>query len=148
MKDKIENLLKKTLPVNCKIIVDQRENFFGGEYIKIAFACNGHNINGINGQYIQVVSLCLELDKMDLHIQVFGGNGGGRIYLKPDLNHPKEKYLAMVGVKIPFRKPKAEEKFVLNAIEKFAQNWIKALKDNIERLKYKEYVNYNELLNI
>lgn len=58
----------------------------------------------------------------------------------------KEKYLAMQSIKIPFRQPKKEEKAILKAVEKFAINWLQALKDNQDKLTHQNLVNYQELL--
>jgi hypothetical protein len=109
-------------------------------------AASNYEINRVSGQYPQYVSLMLDLSDMDLHTQVFGGNGGDRIYLIPDKNDPKEKYLAMAGRRIPFRKPKPNEKNVLDAIRRFAQNYRNTLVENRDRLMYQDVVNYDEVL--
>ena len=49
----------------------------------------------------------------------------------------------MASYKIPFRKPKQEEKFVMKAIKVFAERWLQALKDNKERLFYQDKVDYD-----
>lgn len=147
IKTSIEEILSKNLPDLAFRRVWISKNHFGnGLFIGIQIAASGYDINGVSNQKCQMVSLRLGLDDMELAIQVFGGCGGGRIDLIPDKNKPEEKYLASVGCKIPFRKPKAELKFVLLAIEKFANNWLIALDENFDRLKYKEYVDYKELL--
>lgn len=145
MINKIKDLLIKTLPENTHIIVRERKNCFGGNYIMIGFAASNHLINGVEFQYPQFVSLSMYYD-FTLDVQVYGGSGGNRIDRKPNMNDPKEKYLAMKGVKIPFRRPKPNEKAVLGTIEKFAQNWIKALKENKENLCYQDIVNYDDFL--
>jgi len=146
LKFKIEKILDRVLP-NFHKEVFVRKNFIGGgEFIGIIMSASNYEVNRVKGQYPQDVSLMLDVNDMDLHVQVFGGNGGNRIYLVPDKNDPNEKYLAMASVKIPFRTPKKEEKFVLQAIEKFAQNYKQALKENKDRLFYKEYVDYDKLI--
>jgi hypothetical protein len=147
MENKIKEILANTLPSNTFIFVERTKAFFGGEGIKIGFAASDTNINDVRGQLPQLVSLYLDLANLKLHVQGYGGSGGNRIYRKVDPNNHKEKYYAMVGIKIPFRKPKAEEKFVLKALEKFAQKWVEAIKENKEVLMYQDLVNYNELLN-
>lgn len=147
MESKVLDLLKKTLPSKTNIIVQKRKNCFGGFYIKIMFAASEIEINRVSGQFPQVVSLSLDLDTLELGPQIFGGNGGQFIYRKPNLNDPREKYLAMKSVKIPFKKPKKEEKFILSAIERFGLNWVKTLKENKDELKYQEIVNYDDFLN-
>lgn len=146
MESKIKEILAATLPEGTYIHVSKRKNFFGGDYIRIGFAASDIDINRVDGQKPQLVSLSLELDAMELETQVFGGNGGNRIYLIPNKEHPKEKYLAMASVKIPFRKPQKNEKAVLSAIERFAEKWVIALKENRNRLFYQDLINYDTLL--
>jgi hypothetical protein len=146
LKSKIEKILDKVLLGFYKNVFVRKNYFDKGESIGIIMAASNYEINRVKGQYPQDVSLMLNVEEMDLNVQVFGGNGGNRIYLVPDKNDAKEKYLAMAGVKIPFRTPKKEEKFVLQAIEKFAENYKKALKENKDRLMYKEYVDYDTLI--
>ncbi len=151
MKTKVENLLKSVLPSKAVIIVKERKQLFAPsedyKYIHIAFATSSHEIHNVSGQLPEIVSLYLDLVTMELHPQSFGGNGGQLIYLKPDKNNPKERYLAMASVKIPFRKPQPNEKAVLNAIEKFAKNWVAAIKENKDRIFHSDIVNYDEFLN-
>jgi hypothetical protein len=146
MENKILNILKETLPELTHIIVNKRKSCFGGEYLQIGFSASDHQINMVKYQYPQLVTLDLNLETLELHPQVFGGNGGQHIYRKPDMLKPNEGYLAMKAIKIPFRKPKNEEKFVLSAIEKFAKNWVKILRENKDKLMYHQYVDYNKLL--
>jgi hypothetical protein len=145
MKQKILNILTNTLPVNTFISVKNGTRFYdNGEQLKIGFAISDYNINNVSGQKIQLVSLLLDLTDMELRPQVFGGSGGQYIHRKPNLNDSKEKYLAIKRIKIPFRKPKSDEKFILLAIERFAQNWLKALKENRDELMYSELVDYDD----
>ena len=144
MKNKIEELLKAKLPNTFNIMVCEWKGF-GGNYIKVAFSPNTHQVNNVKGQFPQMVSLNLDVDTMELSPQSFGCNGGKIIYREVNKDHPKERYLAMKGIKVPFRMPKKEEKFVLRAIEKFADNYIKTLKDNFEMLRYKDVVDYGFL---
>lgn len=151
MKTKVENLLKSVLPSKAVIIVKERKQLFApsDDYkcLHIAFATSSHLINNVAGQMPEIVSLYLDLVTLELHPQNFGGNGGQLIYLKPNKNDPREKYLAMTGLKIPFRKPQPNEKAVLNAIEKFAKNWVNAIKENKDRIFHDDIVNYDEFLN-
>jgi hypothetical protein len=122
IKTKIETILKSELP-GFITLVKQQKHYLGGEYyLAIYIYTSEENINGVLGQKPNLCSLALEND-LELRVQVFGGNGGNRIYTKPDRNNPKEKYLAMAPQKVNFRAPKKEEKTVLNAIKKFAQNY-------------------------
>ena len=147
MKEKIEAILNEALPECAYRYVSECTRTFGPPYIRIEFAAKNYNINGVSGQMPQLVSLVLDINTMELNPQIFGGNGGQSIYRKPNLEVKEEKYLAMKSVKIPFKRPKPEEKFILSAIKRFAENWLQTLKDNREVLKYAEYVDYNELLN-
>ena len=147
IEQKINEILEKNLPKKAHKIVSEYRKVFGGKGLKIAFAASDYEINQVRNQFPQAVSLSLDLDNMELEIQVFGGMGGNRVYCEPDLNNPKEKYLAMAGRKVAFRRPKKEEKFVLRAIEKFAQNWVKVLKENKDVLTHQKEIDYNALLN-
>lgn len=127
--------------------VNQRKNCFGGEYLQIWVACSDININGVDGQKPQIVSLMLDLNTLELNPQVFNCCGGQNIYRKPNMEDPKEKHLAMKSVKITFRKPTPTVEKVKVCILKFIDNYITALKENKEVLKYQDIVNYDELLN-
>jgi len=144
METKIYELLKKVLPSKTNIKVSTHQTFYRTKYVKIMFAVSNIEINRVSEQYPQVVSLVLDLDTMELKPQIFGCMGGQTIYRKPNQNDPKEKYLAMKSVKIPFRTPKKEEKNVLECIERFGKNWVQTLKDNRTELMYQNIVNYDE----
>lgn len=146
MVEQIQEILDRVLPASFLKIAEQGKGVFGGNYIKIGMAVSEETINKVRGQHIQLCTLNLDLDNMELDTQIFGGNGGGRIYRKPDPNHPKEKFYAMVGIKIPFRKPKKTEEAVLKAVERFAERYLQALKDNKDVLMYDNRVNYDEIL--
>jgi hypothetical protein len=145
MKEKIEAILKRILP-KAFTFVEERV-FLDEKSLIIGMAASNHKINGVAWQYPQFCALMLHFKDMDLHTQHVGGSGGGKIYRKPDMNNPKEKFYAMKGVKIPFRKPQPTEEAVLKAVERFAQRWIEALKENREVLMYQNIVDYDELLN-
>jgi len=146
MQEKILAILDEVLPEKCFRQVWNRKTFYSTPQIGIAMSVSSHDINNVRGQKIQLVSLILDLNDMELKPQSFGGSGGQRIYVKPNLNDPKEKFLAMKSVKIPFRKPKGEEKFILDAVKRFAENWLTALRENREILMYQELVNYDEII--
>lgn len=135
IKTKIEEILKNELP-GFITLVKQQKHYLGGEnYLAIFIYTSEENINNVPGQKPNICSLCLEND-LELRVQVFGGNGGNRIYTKPNRNDPKEKYLAMAGQKVNFRTPKKEEKTVLNAIKKFAQNYKATIELHKENLTH------------
>lgn len=145
IKQQIEEVLNRTLPhkVYRNVWVGK---FMDTQYVGIVIAASDYEINRVRGQFPQDVSLCLD-ENLELYPQAFGGNGGQSIYCIPDRNNPKEKYLAMASRRVPFRKPKKEIRFVLGAVERFAQNWVATLKENKSILMYQDYVNYDELLN-
>ena len=132
MKEQITALIKSIAP-NCHLEIVDRAGF-GGDYTRITIAASNYEINRVKGQYPACVSLCLSAG--GLTSQIFGGMGGDCIYRLPDKNDPKEKYLALSRVKIPFRKVKNESKFVLPAIERFVTAWKKAIQENIARAPY------------
>ena len=129
IQEQIQELFDKKLShTGFKYAVTFVQNSFGGDYLKMWIACSENNIHGITGQLPQVVSLMLNLSTRELHPQIFGGNGGQCIVRMPNLNDPSEKYLAMKSVKVPFRTPKKEDPKILNAIEKFIDNYINVSK--------------------
>ena len=146
IKVKIEQILDKVVPSFYKGVSIHKNIFDTGNNIRIFIAASDYKINGVSGQLPQVVSLSLDLSDMDLHPQVFGGNGGQRVEREPNMNDPKEKYLAMKSVKVPFRTPQPNEKAVLDAIKRFAENYKKTLADNREVLLYQDVVDYDKLL--
>lgn len=147
MKQEITDLLTSLLSSKGFVFgVSEHKNVFSGNYLKIWVACSEININDVSGQKPQLISLNLDIEPLELTVQIFGGNGGQNIYRKPNLNHPEEQYLAMKGIKIPFRKPAPNKESVLKAIEKFVKCYIEKLKENKEVLEYKNIVNYDILL--
>lgn len=140
MKTSIKAILTKELPSTFNIVVQEYNNW-GEDYIKILFSPNTYQINNVKGQFPQAVSLCLNLKTLELMPQVFGGMGGQDIYIKPE----KGINLVMQSVKVPFRKPTKSEPTVLNAVRRFAQNYMKILQENKETLKYSEFVDYSFL---
>jgi len=143
---KINAILQKEVP-NFFHSVTKTKSYFGNEeQIAIKIAASDYEINNVRGQYPQLVSLLLNVDTMELNVQVFGGNGGQRIYRDINPNDPKEKFYAMIGIKVPFRTPQKNEKAVLSAIQKFVQNYKQTLRDNIQTLRYKNVVDYETLL--
>ena len=142
----IKDILKAKLGDKFVYNVSKQTNFFGGDYIQIWMACSMIDINEVRGQKPQVVSLSLDIETLELAPQVFAGNGGQRIYRKPNLEDPSEKYLAMKGVKVPFRKPQPTKEKVKESIAKFADNYIKTLRENKATLKYQDIVDYDSIL--
>jgi hypothetical protein len=120
----------------------------GGNFLAIKIACSSYEINRVEGQRINVVSLRLNLQTLELNPQVFGGNGGQSIYRDIDANNPLEKYLAMKSVKVPFRKPQNNLPSIYKAIQKFCVNYKETLTNNIALLRHKDIVDYNQLLQI
>ena len=147
LKSKIDAIIKKTLPNFWFEVKENKQWLGGGTYLAIKIAACNHLINGVADQRVQAVSLSLYLPDMELKTQVFGGCGGGCIHRKPNINDPKEKYLAMKSVKIPFRTPKKEEGAVLRCIEKFCENYKQTLIDNKDVLCHPELCDYNLVLN-
>ena len=114
-------------------------------YLKIWIACSTHEINRVQGQLPQVVSLHLS-HELELSHQVFGGNGGRWIYRRPNMDSPREKYLAMASEKVPFRTPEKNEDAVLRAIGRFINNYKRILIENKAELMYQDIVDYDSLL--
>lgn len=123
-----------------------RYRILGETLVAIQIGASAHEINNVSGQRPQIVSLAFDPVKYEIYPQVFGGEGGDRIFRKPNLHDPKEKYLAMKSIKIPFRKPKNEASRCLEALRKFCRNYKKVLLENIDSLEYANIVDYKSLL--
>lgn len=144
IKRQIRAKLEKILPSDTVIDLQISKQFFSdGNNLDIVFYPKASTINNVRGQYPQKVSLCLNLKTLELEPQMYGGSGGRTIDIKP----PEGSYLAIKQIKIPFRRPKYEVSKVLNAVQKFGERWLQALKDNKENLMYKDLVDYDKFLN-
>lgn len=138
MKTKIEEILSRELP---KFHTRTSQNRgFGGDFIGIDISCSNKNINQVAGQNPQRVSLLFYLDEL----RFFAVHTS--IYRKINPEEPKERFLAMQNIKVPFRQPLRNEKAVLAAIERFCKAYKKAIEENIDVLMYQDIVNYKELL--
>ena len=134
----VEKGLKKILPsaVHDTILVEH----YNSAFIRIQWAASNYKINGVRGQYPLVASLNIYKADGTLGSSAFGGNGGRRLYFRilPEDN----SHYALHGVNIPFRKPRKNEKAMMKAILKFADNWVKIVKANKDRLPHEDSVNY------
>lgn len=137
--EKVHEVLQKVVP-EFIFAATERTAFEGSKYLKIWIAARG-----INGNEVQPVSLSLNLISLELKPQGYAGNGGQCIYREPNKTDPKEQYLAMKSVKIPFRSPACNEKDVLAAIQRFAANYKKTLIENKDVLKGRELLNFDSL---
>jgi hypothetical protein len=135
--EKVNAILQKALP---GFYTEVREyKGMSDTYLKIAMAVPPK---------AQMVSLSLNLNDLVLQPQGYGGNGGQAIYREPNREDPNEKYLAMKGVRVAFRRPDCNEKAVLAAIERFALNYKKTLIENLKVLCSRDSVNYEAVLNV
>jgi hypothetical protein len=146
-KDQVETLVKKNVPEKAFVRIREGRWPLGNkDYIHIAIAANDHQIHGVTGQFPQLVQLTLTTETNELETVNWGGMGERNIRLIPNKEDPKEKFLAMASHTLTFRRPKPVDKSVLKAIESFARRWTQALKDNRDRLKYQDIVDYDSLL--
>lgn len=136
---KIEEAIRKEVPSTTVVEVRRHDGFIPNLQIKLYVP--GPTINDVPGQFIQRVLLVLDLEDMELRAAI------QRITRKVNPNHPQEKNLAQVGVKIPFRKPAQEEEAVIRACARFAKRWVEALKENVDVLMYQDLVDYKQFLN-
>jgi hypothetical protein len=142
MKNQIEKILNDTLPKGFNIIVTEHKWTLGNNiYLNIMLSPNNHEMNNVRNQFPQLVALSLTLNTLELEVSHIGGMGGRSVNIKPQQN----KHLYCESIKIPFRKPQPNEKSVLNAIQKFAQNYVKILKDNKDILMFQNIVDYSNL---
>lgn len=142
---KIETVLKNTLPSMTYITVEEGV-IMGESYYQIMFAASNYNINGMNNQCPQIVSLNLDKADLELSVQKFHMMGGQTISLVEQKCATFAETIKSGNCKVPFRKPKKTELAVLKAIEKFAQNWLKGLTVNRERLRHQNIVDYDAFL--
>jgi hypothetical protein len=141
----INDILSKVFPKEVIYSLHRGKFSIGNtEYLRMSFRLSDETINRVNGQYPQRINLCI-WDDFTCNTQPWGGMGGQSVYRKPNMDDPKEKYLAMKGVKVPFRQPKKEAKFVLRAVKRYAENYLKVLKENKDNLKYQNLVDYSFL---
>lgn len=147
LKIKFESIMNKKLPSGIIHYIDVYKSFDGGINLKIVIASSNHKINGVSGQLPDIVSLRYSFTYEELKPQSFGCCGGQKIHIQPDKEDPREKYLALTGVKIPFRKPKNKEKNLVACVGRFCENWLKTLNENRSRLLYGEFCNNYEFLN-
>jgi hypothetical protein len=110
--------------------------FLNEPCVSIQMGCKDHLINGVAGQRPQQVALTYGYGELKSHYPV--------VYRQPDRTKDDEKYLAMRGVKVPFRKPRAGKE--LEAVRKFAKAYKETLRSNVDTLMYQEYVDYKTLL--
>lgn len=136
---KIEEAIRKEVPSATQVRVFEHNVIIPSLQIKLYVP--GPTINNVPRQFIQRVLLVLNLENMELMAVI------QRITRKINPNHPREKYLAQVGVKIPFRKPAREEEAVIRACARFAKRWVEALKENVDVLMYQDLVDYKQFLN-
>ena len=136
---KIEKAIRKEVPSTTVVEVREYNVILLSLLIKLYVP--GPTINNVPGQFIQRVLLVLDLEDMELRAAI------QRITRKVNPNNPREKNLAQVGVKIPFRKPAQEEEAVIKACARFAKRWVEALKENVDVLMYQDLVDYKQFLN-
>lgn len=143
---KIETILSGLKQGGFLTIV-QPYSIMGDERIKIAIATSDKLINGVRGQYPDLISFSLDKD-LNLQAQSFGGSGGGSLYRNINPENSDERYLAMKSVKVSFRKPQQTEKAVLGALERLTINYYETLLTFKRQglLRYADLSDYDNLL--
>jgi len=114
----------------------------GWDYFQITIAASDHKINNVAGQFPQRVDIGFRIQTMELT------STNQRITRKPNKEDPREQNLVMVGVKIPFRKPRPYKAAIGNALAKFCVAYKNTLLDNLEMLTDEKIVDYFDLLEI
>lgn len=143
--DKIINIVDSNIPKSAYRSIFEKTNSFSKEdKIIIKFATSDYNINNVSGQHPHRVGLLLNLVTMELDCVNFGGMGRRSVYRQPNKELREEKYLAMFGEKVPFRKPQKTEKAVLKAIEKFTKNWVALIVMHEKTILYKDHFNIED----
>lgn len=119
----INSVLSENL-VNKFYNIQKRKNFFWeSEYLMVDIAKSDYEINGVDRQYPEHISLIIEDWKIDF--QTFGGCGGRRIYREIDKNIDSEKYLALWSETMPAIRIKDLKK----ALEKICKDYIAITED-------------------
>lgn len=140
-----QKIAQKTIP-KFNVTIKKYKSFDGSFDIAIHFRTSDFIIDRHNDNP-EFASYILLMDSMELQEQGFGGLGGGRVTRKPNPNNPDEKYLAMKGEKIPFRKPQPNIKAIYKAFEKLCI----AYKDTVKKiydmglLRYPDSTDYSKL---
>jgi len=130
--EKFEIILAKHLPKFYWKIV-QRNHVIGEEfYLKIVIACNNKSRDDNEGYYPQRIALMCD-GKYELQPFNFGGMGSRYVMTKDE------------AIKLPFRKPKANEDSVVKAFEKFILAYKQSIYDNMPNLMFQQYVDYKSL---
>ena len=136
---KVQKILDDTLPKGFFSRIAYNK-FLGIQFLGITMAASDYKINRIDDQFPQEVYLSLnQYLELSSHYSV--------IFRQPNKDLPSERFLAMQSIKIPFRTPLKKEENVLKAIKKFVVSYVETLKANKDVLMYKEYVDYDKLLN-
>ena len=146
MKDELLSILNKVVPNAYFEVEDYHIPLGGGTAIRVFLAASSHEINQVKRQHPSLVSLLIHPEKLTIAPQVFCGMGGQNVYLIPDKNNPKERFLALASVRIPFRKPKNDKESVLRCFEKFVKNWKETLSANLERLPVYPETDYSKAI--
>ena len=145
IKIEIEKILNEHLAKFPHAIEIRKECMGDEKYLKIWWSCSTTCINGVSGQMPQVVSFSLS-EKLEFNPQIFGGNGGRRIYRNINPLVQSEKYYAMIGIDIPFRTPKPDMKKISLCLVKFINDYKRILRENMPLMRYTELCDYNYLL--
>lgn len=120
-------VLRENLPTEIISSVT-RFSVLGSNCLAIKIYSSEYKINGVSGQHPDIASFLFDIDDKSLTAQAFQYQGGRKLYRKPDVNNPNEKYLALGSEKIAFRRPKiTDQKSFERAIKKIAENYMKTL---------------------
>ena len=144
MKTEIEKALDEVLPAKAyrRVYI---AGSFGGPVVRAIIAASDYEISRVAGQHPQRCTLSYSKN-YGLEANGWGGFAGALIYRKPDKTNPRERMNVMTGVRVPFRRPKNEEKAILRAVKRFGERWAQTLRENLEVLRYQDIVDYKELL--
>lgn len=148
MKDKIQQVLSNNLPKGVFTKVwEQKALFSDSMVIYFMLYTSENTINRVDWQFPDAISFRLYLEDMELAPQCIGGCGGQVLYRNIDPSNHKEQYLAMQGVKVPFRKPQANEVAILKAVKKLCHSYIETLQSfkDMGLLRYTDYSSYTFL---
>lgn len=132
MQTKIQAILDETLPESFFKEVRLRE-VLGSKSLSIMASPKPTNGERFRHEMVSLSLNFWERTGPELRTQVFGGYGGQSFIAKAEPGSKAYRLGNYDSVIIPFRKPKAEEKLILRAVERFFSRYLQALKDNAHR---------------
>lgn len=133
MVGKFKDILARKLP-NCHTSVLNKV-MLGQQYVIIRISCSPYLINSVPDQTPQRVALTYDRKRLS--------SSSRTVYREINPDDPKEHFYVMKGINVPF---KATSINVERALERFCDAYVDTLVANIDRLMYRDVVDYKKVL--